>query len=78
MLDFRQRQLLEAQRLALCLPLPTAHLYGACGLRQASGDNEHLPAGQHAQTWSQNGYERPVGEAKARKPAGEEQLPKSK
>lgn len=32
MLDFRQGQLLEAQRLALCLPLPTAHLYGACGL----------------------------------------------
>lgn len=32
MLDFRQGQLLEAQRLALCLPLPAAHLYVACGL----------------------------------------------
>lgn len=32
MLDFRQGQLLEAQRRALCFPLPSAHLYEACGL----------------------------------------------
>lgn len=32
MLDFCQRQLLEAQRCALCLPSLTAHLYEACGL----------------------------------------------
>lgn len=32
MLDFRQGQLLEAQRCALCFPSPTAHLYEACGL----------------------------------------------
>lgn len=31
MLDFRQGQLLEAQRHVLCFPSPTAHLYEACG-----------------------------------------------
>lgn len=31
-LDFCQGQPLEAQRPALCLPSPTARLYGACGL----------------------------------------------